>query len=223
VNEAAAQPEMTTIAVDYKPGAKYRFTPKEFNYTETSFVPYSGTKIEHFEKAAEGTASASIRSKKTQSGHSWAALGIMLNLNLPSRGTFSKYSGWDYINKRPYELTITVSYDIEAKGNQDTNAFVAWGAFMMYVPTWNAHDDVTGNAPVHAQRAVTTLTLQGKVGDFFMWDNLMGWVMTSAAAAQDSAGEGQASASIFCSSIELEFPFLRSSTLKRGLSTMREI
>jgi hypothetical protein len=219
---------MTDIIVDYQPGAMYSFTPKEFNVAWAYFNPspdldsgLKNTKTEHFESADAGRASASICTTKTQKGFSWAGVGVYCKLNLPSRGSYSKRSARDNIKNRPCTVTMTVSYDVAARGI-NTRAIADWGPNIWYAPYLSEETDVdgmefVGGRPVEKAQlksAATTMTWAVTVGDVFYPDLRSASISAKVDAMNQDAGAGQASASVFCSSIELEFPSVKSAVVE---------
>jgi len=195
--KAAAYGVVPTIVVDWKSGAKYTYTPKQFNIKKTDFSVYQGTNIKHFEAATGGAAYSSISATQTQAA--WSSAGVSTHWQLNLGG-----ANWADVQNTPCKVTVKVNYHIQAKGNSDTRADAYWGPWIM-----GYQDTVYGSDPVHAKSAVTTTTWQGTVGDLF--SGLVGGPYYAAAGAgvsadQLPAGAGQASAAITCSSIVLEFP-----------------
>jgi hypothetical protein len=203
---APAQPKMILITVDYKPGATYRYTPKQFTGTWTEFDSYSGTDIDHLESAGTGTAYSSLHTTHTQAGCSVAGVGAYWKFNLPPQGLHLKRLNLDNVKYRPCKVTLTVRYQIGARGNQNTIACAYWGPYLW--DSWYTQNTVYGNDQLPAKSAVTTTTWEGNVGELFYQTTLRPVVFVGAAVytKQDSAGAGQASASVFCGCIEFEFP-----------------
>jgi len=196
--KAAAQSAGSPIVVDYKPGATYSYTPKQFNLKFTGAMVSPGTK--HFEAATGGAAYSSMRTTQTQAQASYnrAQVGTGWKLNLNG-------ADWADVQTKPCKVTVKVNYHIEAKGISDTTARAYWGPMIMAA---GGYDYVIGNNPVHAKSAVTTTTWQGTVGDLFALypdGSYHGAADAEVRTDQDSAGAGQASAAITCSSIVLEF------------------
>ena len=185
--------------MDYKPGAQDSYTPKQFNLKFTDFSISSGTNIKHFEAATGGAAYSSMRTTQTQAGFNRAQVGTRWKLNLNG-------ADWADVQTKPCKVTVKVNYHIEAKGNYATIAEASWGPMIMAA---GGFDSVISNNPVHAKSAVTTTTWQGTVGDLFALypdGSYHGAADAEVRTDQDSAGAGQASASLVCSSIVLEFP-----------------
>jgi len=197
--KAAAQPTITPIVVNYKPGATYRYTPKQFNLKETHFYPYAGN-AKHFEAATGGATYSSIRTLQTQAGDSRAEVGAWWKLNLLG-------ADWTTVQNMPCKVTMKVLYHIEAKGSDSTVAQAYWGPMIMGA---GGFDYVKGNNLIHAKSAGTTTTWQGTVGDLF-WDahgdgSYYAGASARIGSVQNPDGVGQSSAALVCSSIVLEFP-----------------
>jgi hypothetical protein len=192
--------EPVAVVVDYTPGAKYSYMPKQFNNDWTDFWA-STSPGKHFEAATGGAAYSSLRTSQAQSGKSSATVGMYWQLKLPSGWT------WNDVKDKPCKVTTKVNYYIAAKGNADTKAIAFWGPVIAPWSEHSSNDFVLGNEPVHTKSVVTSTTWQGKVGDVFLSN---GGIYGSAGALvlswQFSAGSGQASAAAVCSSIVLEFP-----------------
>ena len=199
--KAAANGLPQPIVIGYNPGAKYSYTPKQFNYPKAYFSTGSPDKnIKHFEAATGGAAYSSMSTLRTQSGVSYAKVGTYWQLNLGG-------ADWTTVANMPCKVTVKVAYHIEAKGTDaGTTAGAWWGPDID--GSYYSSDVVHGNDPVHAKSVVTTTTWQGKVGDLFYstTDGQYGIVGAGVYTSTYTPGAGQASAALVCSSIVLEFP-----------------
>jgi hypothetical protein len=191
----------TPIVIQYQPGAKFNYAPTQFNGDWAG--PQVGPGIKHFEAATGGAAYSSIRTNQMQTGASIAQVGMYWQLTLPSG---APYNDWNYVKTLPCKVTVTVSYHIVAKGDQNTEADANWGPRLVSnFYAYYAQDSIHGNDPVHAKNAIVTTTWQGTVGDVF--DPIAGiYGQAGAQAVSYSEDIGQASAAIVCTSIVLEFP-----------------
>ena len=165
----------------------------------SGFYPYAGN-AKHFEAATGGAAYSSMSTLRTQSGVSYAKVGTYWQLNLGG-------ADWTTVKNMPCKVTVKVAYHIEAKGTDaGTTAGAWWGPDID--GSYYSSDVVHGNDPVHAKSVVTTTTWQGKVGDLFFYSTNDGQYGDAGAVVISgiSPGTGQASASLVCSSIVLEFP-----------------
>jgi hypothetical protein len=196
---AAGIPGPTPIIIQYQPGAKFSYSPKQFNDDWAGPQVSPGTK--HFEGATGGAAYSSVSASPTSFGASIAQVGMFWQLKLPSG---APYNDWNYVQTLPCKVTVKVSYHIAAKG-QDSEADVSWGPRLVSnFYAYYAQDSVHGNDPVHAKSAIVTTTWEGTVGDIF--DPILGIYGQAGAQAVSYASIGQASAAVVCSSIVLEFP-----------------
>jgi len=198
--KAAAQPTETPIVVNYNPGATYSYAPKQFNNKHTVFAPDSPTNPKHLEAATGGAVFASMSTKGTQAADNYAQVGTYWKLNLPSGAS------WATVQNMPCKVTVKVNYHIEAKGNGGVYAEASWGPIS--IGGYSASDTVRSNGPVHAKSVVTTTTWEGKVGDLFYSTSEGQYGIAGACVntGQSFQPGGQASASLVCSSIVLEFP-----------------
>ncbi len=194
--KAAAQMTATPITVAYQEGAVYTFTPKQYNIHEAFFVPFATSQgtPRHTEAATGGAMYTSIRTTATQCGTSAARVG-----------TYWKLTGdWDAIKQRPCKVTVNCNAVLSAKGGSDTVARVVDPLHGVF------HEEVYGKDPVH-QKVVKIICMRTTTVEYFFGQNGDGTI-TGFAGADASASvypgpqAGQASASVVCTSIVLEFP-----------------
>ena len=197
--KTAAATSPPAVVVNYKPGATYWYAPWQFNYQYAGFDSYSGINIQHCETTGAGTAYSSIHTTQTQFGVSEAAVGMYWQLNLPSGMT------WATVKNMPCKVTVTGFYVIEERGNQDTNAYAAWGLY--YSP--NTKYSLVNGTNLHVKSARIATTFYGTVGDLFNIDNIATHGTHQGGAGVQvetlSLGAGQASAAIVGYSVVLAF------------------
>ena len=100
---------------------------------------------------------------------------------------------------------MTGFYVIEERGNQDTNAYAAWGLY--YSP--NTKYSLVNGTNLHVKSARIATTFYGTVGDLFNIDNIATHGTHQGGAGVQvetlSLGAGQASAAIVGYSVVLAF------------------
>jgi hypothetical protein len=194
--KAAAQLTTTPITVSYQEGAVYTFAPRQYNIHVAFFVPFvtsKGTPL-HTEAATRGSMYTSIRTTATQCGTSAARVG-----------TYWKLTGdWDTIKQKRCKVTVKCYAVLYAKGGSDTVARVVDPLHGVF------HEEVYGNDPVHLKVVKIIESRESTVENFFGQNG--DGTITGFAGADASASvypgpqAGQASASVVCTSIVLEFP-----------------
>jgi hypothetical protein len=183
------------IVVQYQPGAKYTYTPQQFNLHQTWSMFTSGTKQSG--ATTGGALYTSISTRTGQAGDSGAQAGTYWQLTLPSVTTF------DDIKDQPCKVTMKVNYHIRATGSKAKAGALAQANYIQ-IPAKG--DYVYGNDPVHWKSAIETFIFEYNVGDVFAPSDSAIYGQAAAISISDSFGVGQASSAVVCSSIVLEFP-----------------
>ncbi len=175
--------------VTYRPGATYRYTPRQFNNAGTQLDAMSGTPmLSGF--AFDSTAYASIRATHTQAGQSEAWVGMYWTLN-----------NWNpKLENKQCTVTVTVMYLITANG-PNAGAEAGWGPWSPSLNNQRITYYTKVIGPNHKTGLVTKSTWTGTVGQLFSG----GWAAAGGAVWANSTGAGQASGAIVCSSVVLQF------------------
>jgi hypothetical protein len=199
--QKAAANGIQLIVIDYKPGAKYSFTPKQFR-TGSGFG--GDSYVKHFEAATGGALYSQLNSPTAVSYQTTASASCNIDgvIKLPSSGP---YADWDTVKNMPCKVTFKVSYYVAAKGNPNLSAFV-WAGPDETLPL-AGEVIVHGNDLIHAKSGIATWTWSGPVMNVFGPPGTGSWVAHAHAdTSLAPSGAGQASAALVCSSIVLEFP-----------------
>jgi len=137
------------IVITYKPGAKYVFTPIQFNNDASGYRTRGASGWRHSESAFGGFAFSAMRVTPAQQEYrpySWATSGVLVQM----RGS------WWSLSQEPCKIIMHLSYNLAAKGGAEAVVTASAGN-----PEWSK---VVGS---RAQSGTQTVTFVSTVGDVF--------------------------------------------------------
>ncbi len=194
VAAASASTQPTPIVIAYKPGAKYVFTPIQFNNDGSGYRTRGASGWRHSESAFGGFAFSAMRVTSAQQEYrpySWATSGVLVQM----RGS------WWSISQEPCKIIMHLSYNLAAKGGAEAVVTASAGN-----PEWSK---VAGS---RAQSGTQTVTFVSTVGDVFdpqtreMMASNPGAEVQTLAFNYPPGSAGSASAFCHLDYIMIEFP-----------------